>query len=114
MAEAEAKPAGIPSGSKLAALAALLAEHDILVGDGFAVRLEKVVAEVLHDVEGLPASVQERRGLLNQRLHAASLHDLRQAIGEALADRDRVAVLIDNLDKAWERGANYEDRKSVV
>lgn len=108
VAEAEAKPAGIPSGSKLAALAALLTEHDISVGDGFAVRLEKVVKEILHDVGDLPASVQEQRGLLNQRLHAASLHDLRRAIGDALADRDRVAVLIDNLDKAWERGANYE------
>jgi len=108
VAEAEAKPAGIPTGSKLATLAALLAEHDILVSDGFAVRLEKVVAELLRDVEELPASVQEQRGFLNQRLHAASLHDLRRAIGEALADRDRVAVLIDNLDKAWERGANYE------
>jgi hypothetical protein len=108
VAEAEAKPAGIPSGSKLAALAALLAKHDILVTDGFAVRLEKVVAEVLRDAAELPASVQEQRGLLNQRLHAASLHDLRRAIGEALADRDRVAVLIDNLDKAWERGANYK------
>lgn len=108
VAEGEVKPAGIPSGSKLAALASLLDEHDVLVSDGFAVRLEKVVAEVLHDVEELPASVQEQRGFLNQRLHAASLHDLRRAIGEALADRDRVAVLIDNLDKAWERGANYK------
>lgn len=114
VAEAEAKPAGIPTGSKLAALADRLAEYDISIDDGFAVRLEKVVAEVQRDVAELPESVQEQRGLLNQTLHAASLHDLRRSIGEALAERDRVAVLIDNLDKAWERGANYELLSRII
>ena len=52
VAEAEAKPAGIATGSKLEALASLLEEHNVSVDEGFAVRLEQVVAEVAESVAG--------------------------------------------------------------
>jgi hypothetical protein len=114
VAEAETKPAGIPTGSKLSALAVLLSEHGVALEEEFAVRLERVVAEVAEGIQDLPAEIQGQRGVLNQRLHAASLHDFRKAIGEALADRDRVAILIDNLDKAWEPGADYERLSRMI
>jgi len=106
--EAQSKPAGISSGSDLANLRDLLTSHDIGIQDGFAVRLEKVVAEVLKDVRELPNDIKARRNILNQKLHVTVLRDLRIAIGKALSDRERVAILVDNLDKAWERGADYE------
>lgn len=114
VAEAEEKPAGIPAGSKLAVLATLLCDQGIFITDGFAVRLERVVAEVLRDVANLPESVQEQRGVLNQKLHTLAIQALRRSIGEALSDRDRIAMLIDNLDKAWERGANYELLSRII
>ena len=82
--------------------------------EDFALRLEKVVREVLDSIEEMPEGLKEQRGLLNQKLHAATLHDLRLAIGDALSDRERVAILIDNLDKAWERGADYERLSRMI
>lgn len=114
VAEGEAKPAGIAPGSKLHKLSQLVESHGLAAEEGFAVRLERVVAEVAEGMDDLPDEIRGQRGVLNQRLHAAALHDFRKAIGEALADRERVAILIDNLDKAWEPGADYEKLSRMI
>lgn len=106
--EAEAKAAGIATGSSLDALRSLLRKRDIAVEGGFAVRLEALVKSMLAELHTLPTGVGEIRNWLNQRLNTASLPELREHIAAAVADRQRVAILIDNLDKAWERGADYE------
>ncbi len=106
--EAEAKPAGIADGSALDALRALLKTRTIDVESGFAVRLESLIKRLLADITSMPSSVGELRNWLNQRLNTASLPELRSHIAAAVADRQRVSILIDNLDKAWERGADYE------
>jgi hypothetical protein len=105
--EAESKPAGIAEHSDLANLRTLLEAHSIRIDEDFAPRLERIVGEVNDDVGSLPEDIQKRRGILNQRIHAGVLRELRLAIGRALEGRDRVAVLIDNLDKGWQRGADY-------
>lgn len=106
--EAEAKPAGIANGSALDALRDLLAKRAIDIEGGFAVRLESLIKSLLADITSMPSSVGELRNWLNQRLNTASLPELREHIAAAVADRQRVSILIDNLDKAWERGADYE------
>lgn len=106
--EAEGRPAGIATGSPMDALRAELEALGIGHDHDFTLRLEMVVDALLADMAALPGGVAEARTFLTQRLHASVLVDLRKSMGAALADRQRVALLIDNLDKAWERGSDYE------
>lgn len=106
--EAEDKPAGIATGSALDDLRQLLSKRQIGVESGFAVRLEALVDSLLAEMGSLPATVGEVRNWLNGRLNTASLPELREHIAAAVSNRQRVAILIDNLDKAWERGADYQ------
>jgi hypothetical protein len=112
--EAEGRPAGIASGSPMDALRAYLegfvGGHEL----NFAVRLERLIDELTEELESLPERVEDSQAWLSQKLHAASLVDLRKLMGEALHSRERVAVLIDNLDKAWERGADREQQSRMI
>jgi len=112
--EAEGRAAGIASGSPMDSLRAYLESHEVSPSADFAVRLEQVVDELLTDLEAIPTGVGDAQSWLNQRLHATMLNDLRRVMGLALKGRDRVAVLIDNLDKAWERGADREQQSRVI
>lgn len=112
--EAEGRPAGIASGSAMAALRAYLEEFDGGYELNFAVRLERLVDELTAELDSLPNGVEDSQAWLSQKLHAAALVDLRKLMGEALHTRERVAVLIDNLDKAWERGADRQQQSRMI
>ena len=112
--EAEGRPAGIASGSAMAALRAYLEEFDGGYELNFAVRLERLIDELTAELNSLPNGVEDSQAWLSQKLHAAALVDLRKLMGEALHTRKRVAVLIDNLDKAWERGADRQQQSRMI
>ena len=112
--EAEGRPAGIASGSAMAALRAYLEEFDGGYELNFAVRLERLIDELTAELDSLPNGVEDSQAWLSQKLHAAALVDLRKLMGEALHTRERVAVLIDNLDKAWERGADRQQQSRMI
>lgn len=112
--EAEGKPAGIASGSAMDALRAYLDRCGVGLEQDLAVRLEGVVSELLSSLPNIPAGVAGIQNFLNEKLHASTLRDMRRLTGEALGNRQRVALLIDNLDKAWERGADYERLSRVI
>jgi hypothetical protein len=53
-------------------------------------------------------SVSAGRDLLNEALHEDAIRRLRKILGPVLSGRERVAILIDNLDKAWDRRIDLE------
>jgi hypothetical protein len=53
-------------------------------------------------------SVSAGRDLLNEALHEDAIRRLRKLLGPVLSGRERVAILIDNLDKAWDRRIDLE------
>lgn len=112
--EAEGRPAGIATGSAMAALSAYL--EDFVGGHelNFAVRLERLIDELIAELDSLPERVEDSQAWLSKKLHAAALVDLRKLMGDALHSRERIAVLIDNLDKAWERGADREQQSRMI
>jgi hypothetical protein len=112
--EADGRPAGISSGSPMDALRAYLERYPGGHEINFAVRLERVIDELFEGLHELPDSVEASQGWLNERLHASSVSELRKVTGAALHDRQRVAVLIDNLDKAWERTADRSQQARVI
>lgn len=54
------------------------------------------------------------RTAISESLHSGLLADIRQLLSEVLKERERIAVLIDNLDKAWVRDENLEDLSQLI
>jgi hypothetical protein len=112
--EAEGRPAGIATASPMDALRAYLDKelgaHDL----NFAVRLERLTDGLLGDLGALPNTVADSQAWLSERLHTSAMGDLRKLMGEALYGRKRIAVLIDNLDKAWERSADCGQQSRMI
>lgn len=82
-----------------------LQEMNVRQEDDLSTRLEQAVAALAADARREGESVQE---FISRQLRLHRLSRLKDLILRALKDFGRVAVLIDNLDKAWERGADYQ------
>ena len=92
---------------------AFVTDNAALLGGDFTVRLERCVSDLLRlSVDG--AESRERQQLaISEALHRDILTGLRDAIAQA-APKRRICVLVDNLDKAWERGADLELLAQVI
>jgi hypothetical protein len=84
----------------------LTSSHGAAAEGDFSIRVERAVEGLLsvrlHD------SVEAERVAIAEALHRGPLARLRSLLGDVLQDRERVAVLVDNLDKAWDRRADIE------
>jgi len=79
--------------------------------EDFSIRLERCV-EGLLAVQHSPnraSNIESSRLAISEALHSGVLGELRIALGNALKDKKRVAILIDNLDKAWGRHAQLPE-----
>ena len=78
----------------------LVEKHGNIILSEFSVRLENAVA----DLQFLQSkmSAQSQRLRISELLHGNILSQLRTHLGKVLSTKERVAVLIDNLDKAWD------------
>lgn len=100
--EVRARPAGPMPDSPEGRLIRYIDESPPEFSEDFAVRLEKAVESLLA-LELGDEDVAKGRLLILEHLHDSYLRTLREKLIEALAGRERVAILIDNLDKAWDR-----------
>ncbi len=104
----EARPPGIPFTQEEERL--LNFEKTMAFGlrEDFGVRFERTVMAL--ESLGLTGSVSEAksRDLLNEALHSQAIARLRSLLGPVLRNRRRVAILIDNLDKGWEKQADLD------
>ncbi|MFL5832540.1 MAG: P-loop ATPase, Sll1717 family [Solirubrobacterales bacterium] len=76
-----------------------------LTGD-FTTRLEQAVTRLLD----VPASgeASSRASAVSEALHSGPLRQLREVLGPVLATRRRVYLIIDNLDKAWDKESDVK------
>jgi hypothetical protein len=81
------------------ALCEFIQQYQSLITPEFSIRLEMAVALIRE----LPSasSAEGRRLRLSELLHNEMLARLRLLLGEVLESKAKVAVLVDNLDKAW-------------
>ncbi|MDR4469875.1 MAG: nucleoside 2-deoxyribosyltransferase [Nitrospira sp.] len=84
-------------------LMALYSRPDRLLKEDFTVRLEKCVAALMRVNHNDIATVEGRRLAIAEAIHSSILQDLRLALGKALKNKNRVSIIIDNLDKAWDK-----------
>ncbi|HEY3547804.1 MAG TPA: hypothetical protein VGK17_17160 [Propionicimonas sp.] len=103
VSHARSLPAGLPEGTPQRQVELEL-ENLGVAGDDLSIRLERAVDAVLAAEPDVGESEQQ---YIARRLRAPRVTRLQRLVGDATRGYDRVAVLIDNLDKAWERGADY-------
>lgn len=72
-----------------------------LIKSDFTVRMEHAI----EDLCGIDTTKRgsRQKGNISEILHADLLNSLRIDLGKALKNKKKVVVLIDNLDKAWEK-----------
>ncbi len=87
------------------------ANEDILAAP-FSERLDKVV-QSLSSLEP-DESALDQRLRISESLHTERIGVLRRQLGDALADRETVAILIDNLDEPWRLGQDVDQISELL
>jgi hypothetical protein len=102
----ESRVPGIPFTEDEKKLIDFVEANQFGLRDDFGVRFERTVS-ALADLR-LSADTSEASGRdhLNEAFYSHAITQLRALLGPILRGRRRVAVLIDNLDKGWERSAD--------
>jgi hypothetical protein len=104
LAHAETLPAGLGADPHIAELADLIARLDIDREGDLSVRLDEAVARALVNVSDGSEDLHQVADRLRTHWHGQILPNLRKV----LHGYDRVSVLVDNLDKTWEKGVDFE------
>jgi hypothetical protein len=83
-----------------------VSEHEDLIVPDFAVRMEHAINR-LCDID-TSDSLEKQETKVSEILHAAILGHLRELLGVVLEEKEKVFVLVDNLDKSWIRGSDIK------
>jgi len=86
-------------------LRALLRQMEINEHEDLSERLERVIDRVVAHLDDEDATDHVA---VARALRSDQLDRLRTLSVQAIGDYHRIAILIDNLDKSWERGPNFE------
>lgn len=98
-AEVDARPNHNTPTSGETELIKFIEDNEKVFSPSFTVRLQTAVERILDDENGDARPNQRSR--VSELLHDTVLSKLRSLLGEALRDRARVAILVDNLDTGW-------------
>lgn len=71
------------------------------------VRLEQALGSLLESLGPSTSDGAAERNLINEAFHDHAIAEMRSRLGVLLKGRKRVAVFVDNLDKGWQRGADF-------
>ncbi len=87
-------------------LCAFVEEQQSLITPEFSVRLEAAVRRLgTLPTEG---ASEAHRTTISERLHSEMLAHLRVLLGNALHSKEKVAILVDNLDKSWDQHTDLD------
>lgn len=75
--------------------------HKKLILEDFTIRMENAIERLL-EID-MSTGVSHQRTRVSEALHGEILSELRSLLGRVLEDKQRVCILVDNLDKAWWR-----------
>jgi len=105
---AEELPAGIGPTGPVAELRDFVENNAPSIREDFALRLEGMVQSILKSAKPKAESIGDARDSIGAALGGVLVRDLRKLLEAALAGYTRVAILVDNLDKAWDRHADLD------
>jgi hypothetical protein len=98
------RPAGSVPDDPEWKLLEFISENSSWLKMDFASRLERSVDELLAASE--QGGIADARERVSEVLHQGPLKALRALLAPVLANRDRVHLIVDNLDKAWDKDAD--------
>ncbi|MEO1255029.1 MAG: hypothetical protein AAFY41_09110 [Bacteroidota bacterium] len=76
-------------------------QNEKLIGADFSERLQYAIREICKlDIFN---GTQEEKTAVSEILHERVIGKLREYLGTILAEREKVTILVDNLDEGWER-----------
>lgn len=101
---ASERPAGTGTDDALVLLTQELIDLHIDLNTDLSTRLEQAVSNLTEESR---RDGETAHGYIGRVLGLHRLAHLKELILRTLKDFDRVAVLIDNLDKTWEKGTDY-------
>ena len=106
------RPAGLVPEDPEWKLMEYIGEHGSWLKGDFTTRLEQAVAKLLT----VPASgeASDRAIAVSEALHSGPLRQLREVLGPVLATRRRVYIIVDNLDKAWDKESDVEQLSRLL
>lgn len=102
----EARASGIPFTEDEKRLLDFVETLPFSLRDDFGARFERTVRTLEALNLGELESEAKGRDVLNEALHAQSITRFRSLLGPILKHRHRVAILVDNLDKGWDRSSD--------
>lgn len=81
-----------------------------LLDEDFTIRLERSVENLigLSEAKYNTQSVEQFRISISEAIHKSIIGHLRLALFKALKETHRVAILVDNLDKAWDKSSDFD------
>ena len=87
---------------------AFVEEHEDLILVEFSMRVETIVEELKTVSEVEEESNKGYKLRVSEMLHSEIINRLRTLIGDYCVNKNKVVILIDNLDKAWKYGTSIE------
>jgi hypothetical protein len=91
-------------------LVALLDQNSEMLRQDFSVRLERSIQALLLGTGSMAeSSIEANRIAISETLHAGLLKQLREVLASALKSKRRIAILVDNLDKAWDKQIDIDE-----
>ena len=87
-------------------------ENEEIICKDFSTRLEACA----HNLQGAMGKSNDENSYLpvSEALHSGILKQLRGELGKFLSKKQRVAILVDNLDQAWERQNEIEALSEIL
>ena len=81
-------------------------KNERYINADFSLRLENIISNLSNLKE--KDSLEEQRLKVSEYLHGTTIKELRNYLGEILQTKEKVTILIDNLDKSWHDNAELE------
>ena len=78
----------------------------------FSQRLNRAVGQLRGT--GALSDTETQRARISEHLHIEHLGQLRRLLGSALHSRNRVVILVDNLDHQWQAGSNTQALSTLL
>ena len=90
-------------------LIAVLNQDSEMLRQDFSVRLERCIQALLEKTKQVKGeAIEQNRIAISETLHTGLLRKLREVVSQALEEKQRIAILVDNLDKAWDKQSDVD------
>jgi hypothetical protein len=106
------RPAGAMPDSAEWELLTFIAENADWIKADFGSRLERAVDRLIQSHR--PGKLADQRKRVAEALHAGPIRELRSHLAPALAVRERIFIIVDNLDKAWDKEADIRELSRLI